>query len=81
MFAPRASIFGVIVRRKSISLVCWFAGRLFFDFVDFSGGSDPRSARAGAVETPFSMSEAASANSRFLKNFGGMSGINVFQNL
>ena len=30
----------------------WFAGRVFFVFVWLSGGSDPRSARAGAVETP-----------------------------
>ena len=41
-----------------------FAGLHFFGFVHFSGGSDLRSARASAVETQFSMSEAATTNER-----------------
>ena len=59
---------GVLVRRS-----------FFFTFVRFSGGFDPPSARAGAVETYFSIFEAALKKVRFLVDFGSMSGINGFQ--
>ena len=48
-------------------LVCWFEGRVFFLFLWFSGGSDPRSARAGAVETQFCISGVASKRVSFLQ--------------
>ena len=59
---------GVLVRRS-----------FFFAFVRFSGGFDPPSARAGAVETYFFSFEAALKKVRFLVDFGSMSGINGFQ--
>ena len=51
----------------------------FFAFACFSGGSDPRSARAGGVETYFFISEAALKKVRFFEDFGSISGINGFQ--
>ena len=59
---------GVLVRRS-----CFFA------FVRFSGGFDPPSARAGAVETYFSIFEAALKKVRFVVDFKRISGINGFQ--
>ena len=59
---------GVLVRRS-----------FFFAFVRFSGGFDPRSARAGAVETYFSIFEAALKKVRFFVDFGRISEINGFQ--
>jgi len=49
---------GVLVRRS-----------FFFAFVRFSGGFDPPSARAGAVETYFSMFEPALQKVRFFCEF------------
>ena len=54
---------GVLVRRS-----------FFFASVRFSGGSDPGSARAGAVETYFSIFEPALKKVRFFENFGRISG-------
>ena len=54
---------GVLVRRS-----------FFFAFLRFSGGFDPPSARAGAVETYFSIFEPALKKVRFLANFGRISG-------
>ena len=48
-------------------LVCWFEGRVFFVFLWFSRGSDPRSARAGAVETQFFIFGVASKRVSFLQ--------------
>jgi hypothetical protein len=59
---------GVLVRRT-----------FFFAFVRFSGGFDPPSARAGAVETYFPIFEAALKKVRFLVDFGRISEINGFQ--
>ena len=59
---------GVLVRRS-----------FFFAFVRFSGGFDPPSARAGAVETYFSIFEPALKKVSFSDNFGMISGINGFQ--
>ena len=50
--------------------MCWSADRVFTVFVSFSGGSDPRSARASAVETQFSMFEPASKKARFSRILG-----------
>jgi len=54
---------GVLVRRS-----------FFFAFVRFSGGFDPPSARAGAVETYFSIFEPALKKVSFFENFGRISG-------
>ena len=54
---------GVLVRRT-----------FFFALVRFSGGFDPPSARAGAVETYFSIFEPALKKVRFFENFGSISG-------
>ena len=51
----------------------------FFAFVRFSGGLDPPSARAGAVETYFSIFEAGLKKVRFFEDVGSISGINGFQ--
>ena len=59
---------GVLVRRS-----------FFFAFVRFSGGFDPPSARAGAVETYFSIFEAALKKVRFFVDFGRISGTYGFQ--
>ena len=59
---------GVLVRRS-----------FFFAFLRFSGGFDPSSARAGAVETYFSIFEAALKKVCFLMDFGRISEINGFQ--
>ena len=59
---------GVLVRRS-----------FFFAFVRFSGGFDPPSARAGAVETYFSIFAPALKKVRFSADFGSISGINGFQ--
>ena len=59
---------GVLVRRS-----------FFFAFVRFSGGFDPPSACAGAVETYFSIFEPALKKVRFFENVGSISGINGFQ--
>ena len=48
-------------------LVCWFEGHVFFLFVWFSKGSDPRSARAGAIETQFVLFGVASKRVSFLQ--------------
>ena len=54
--------------------------RLFFiAFACFSRGFDPRSARAGAVETYFFIFEAALKKVRVFDDFGNISGINGFQ--
>jgi hypothetical protein len=59
---------GVLVRRS-----------FFFAFVRFSGGFDPPSARAGAVETYFSIFEPALKKVRFFVNFRRISGTFGFQ--
>ena len=41
----------------------------FYVFVWFSGGSDPRSARAGAIETQFLMLDVAFKGASFLIAF------------
>ena len=53
---------GVLVRRS-----------FFFAFVGFSGGFDPPSARAGTVETYFSIFEPALNKFRFSVDFGSIS--------
>ena len=64
---------------KSVLQVGWFAGRVFVVFVCFSRGSDPRSARAGAVETHLSILEANLEKVRFSNNSGTFFGMNDFQ--
>ena len=59
---------GVLVRRSFV-----------FAFLRFSGGFDPPSARAGAVETYFPIFEAALKKVRFFVDFGRISEINGFQ--
>ncbi len=59
---------GVLVRRS-----------FFFAFVRFSGGFDPPSARAGAVETYFSIFEPALKKVRFFVYVGRISGTFGFQ--
>ena len=54
---------GVLVRRS-----------FFFAFLRFSGGFDPPSARAGAVETYFSIFEPALKKVHFSVDFGSISG-------
>ena len=61
---------GVLVRRSF-----FFA----FAFVRFSGGFDPPSARAGTVETYFSIFEPALKKVRFSADFCSISLINGFQ--
>ena len=51
----------------------------FLAFACFSGGSDPRSARAGAVETYFYIFEPALGKVISFADFGSISGINGFQ--
>ena len=46
------------------------AGRVFFVFLWFSGGSDPRSARAREVETQFPIFGVASNEVSFILQFG-----------
>ena len=67
-FSLKIGLVGVLVRRS-----------FFFAFARFSGGSDPRSAGTGAVETYFSFFEAALKKVRFLLDLGSISGINGFQ--
>ena len=59
---------GVLVRRS-----------FFFTFLRFSGGFDPPSARAGAVETYFYIFEPALGKVISFADFGSISGINGFQ--
>ena len=62
-----------------LSCGCVGSQVVFFAFVRFSGGSDPRSACTGAVETYFSIFEAALKKVRFFEGCGSISGINSFQ--
>ena len=57
-FWGKIGIIGVLVRR--LFFLCFFS---------FSGGSEPRSARAGAVETQFFIFEAASKKTQFFLDF------------
>ena len=67
-FQGKIGLVGVLVRRS-----------FFFAFACFSGGFDPRSARAGAVETYFSIFEPALKKVCFVQNFGSISRISGFQ--
>ena len=59
--------------------MCWSADPFFAVFVSFSEGSDHRSARAGAVETQFSMFEPVSEKHRFSQNLKAFSGMHGFE--
>ena len=49
--------------------MCWFVDQYFNIFISFSGGSEPRSARVGAIQTQFFIFEAASEQTQFLLDF------------
>ena len=63
--------------------MCQFADHFLMFFVVFSGGSEPRSARAGAVQPQFFIFEAASEQTQFFLdfyvNFRVTSGISGFE--
>ena len=66
---PFDVIFSHLFDQKTISWACWFTGLVFYVLLWISGGSDPPSARAGAVETQFRMFDAASKGASFLLAF------------